>query len=102
MTADSSQAREGFVSPAEIFQSFETGAVAAEELEARATGMADQAGHEQVAVKPSLTTVRQDAIGLGTAAAEAILRMLEHPDESPPTTVLPAQLIVRESSGPAA
>jgi LacI family transcriptional regulator len=53
-------------------------------------------------VKPSLTTVRQDAVGLGTVAAEAILRMLEHPDEPPPTTVLPARLIVRESSGPAA
>ena len=53
-------------------------------------------------VKPSLTTVRQDAIGLGTAYAEAILRMLEHPDEPPPATVLPAELIVRESSGPAA
>jgi len=55
-----------------------------------------------VTVKPSLTTVRQDAIGLGTAAAEAILRMLAHPDEPPPTTVLPTELIVRESSGPLA
>jgi LacI family transcriptional regulator len=53
-------------------------------------------------VKPSLTTVRQDAVGLGTVAAETILRMLAHPAEPPPTTVLPAQLIVRESSGPAA
>ena len=53
-------------------------------------------------VKPSLTTVRQDAIGLGTASAEAILRMLAHPDEPPPTTVLPTELVVRESSGPAA
>jgi len=53
-------------------------------------------------VKPSLTTVRQDAIGMGTAAAEAILLMLEHPDEPPPTTVMPTELIVRESSRPAA
>lgn len=53
-------------------------------------------------VRPSLTTVRQDAAGLGTAAAEAILRMLEHPDASPPTLVLPAEVIIRESSGPAA
>ncbi|MHB8060259.1 MAG: LacI family DNA-binding transcriptional regulator [Gaiellaceae bacterium] len=51
-------------------------------------------------VKPSLTTVRQDAIGMGTAAAESMLRMLEHPDEAPPTVVMPAELIVRESSGP--
>jgi LacI family transcriptional regulator len=53
-------------------------------------------------VKPSLTTVRQDSVGLGTAAAEAILRMLEHPDEPPPTVVLPAGLVIRESSGPPA
>jgi LacI family transcriptional regulator len=53
-------------------------------------------------VKPSLTTVRQDAIGMGTGAAEAILLMLEHPDEPPPTVVMPAELIVRESSGPPA
>jgi LacI family transcriptional regulator len=53
-------------------------------------------------VKPSLTTARQDTIGLGTAAAEAILRMLEHPDEPPPTFVIPTELIVRESSEPAA
>jgi LacI family transcriptional regulator len=52
-------------------------------------------------VKPSLTTVRQDTIGLGTAAAEAILRMLKHPDEPPPTFVIPTELIIRESSEPA-
>jgi LacI family transcriptional regulator len=51
-------------------------------------------------VKPSLTTVHQDTIGMGTAAAEAILRMLERPDEPPPTVVLPAELVIRESSGP--
>jgi LacI family transcriptional regulator len=50
-------------------------------------------------LKPSLTTVRQDAPGLGTAAAETILRMLESPDEPPPTSVIPAELIIRESSG---
>lgn len=53
-------------------------------------------------VRPSLTTVRQDAAGLGTAAAEAILRMLAHPDAQPPTLVLPGELIIRASSGPAA
>ncbi len=30
-------------------------------------------------VRPSLTTVRQDTIGMGTAAAEAVLRMLDKP-----------------------
>jgi LacI family transcriptional regulator len=51
---------------------------------------------------PALTTVRQDAFGLGTAAAEAVLRMLASPDESPSAVVLPTELIIRESSGPAA
>jgi DNA-binding LacI/PurR family transcriptional regulator len=39
---------------------------------------------------------------MGTGTAEAILLMLEHPDEPPPTVVMPAELIVRESSGPPA
>ena len=47
MTDDASPASEGFVSPAEIFQSFETDTTAAEELEARGTAMADQPGHER-------------------------------------------------------
>jgi LacI family transcriptional regulator len=49
-------------------------------------------------LSPPLTTVRQDGEGLGAAAGEAILRILEHPDEPPSTVVLPAELIVRESS----
>lgn len=52
-------------------------------------------------MKPSLTTVHQNAAGMGTAAAEAILRMLESPDEPPPTSVISAELVIRESSGPA-
>ncbi len=52
--------------------------------------------------RPPLTTVRQDTEGLGSAAGEAILRMLESPGESPPTLVLPTELIIRRSSGPAA
>jgi LacI family transcriptional regulator len=52
-------------------------------------------------VKPSLTTVRQDAVGMGTAAAEAVLRMLESPGSSPPVVLIETELIVRESSGPA-
>jgi LacI family transcriptional regulator len=51
-------------------------------------------------VSPSLTSVRQDQSGLGTAAVEAILRMLDDPAESPPTIVLPADLVVRESTDP--
>jgi LacI family transcriptional regulator len=49
--------------------------------------------------RPSLTTIRQDQKGLGTAAVEALLRILEHPDSPPPTVVLPVELVVRESSG---
>jgi LacI family transcriptional regulator len=49
---------------------------------------------------PSLTTIRQDQIGLGTAAVEALLRMLDHPDAPPPTIVLPVELVVRESTDP--
>jgi LacI family transcriptional regulator len=53
-------------------------------------------------LSPTLTTVRQDAFGLGTAAAEALLRMLANPDDPPRVVVLPAELVVRESSGPPA
>jgi LacI family transcriptional regulator len=49
-------------------------------------------------VTPSLTSVRQDCIGLGTAAVEMLLRMLENPDASLPVSVLPVDLIARESS----
>jgi LacI family transcriptional regulator len=52
-------------------------------------------------IKPSLTTVRQDAIGMGTAAAEAVLRILEKPGSSPPVVLIETELIVRESSGAA-
>lgn len=52
-------------------------------------------------IVPALTTIRQDALGMGTAAAEAVLRMLEDPDSSPPVVVIETELIVRESSGPA-
>jgi LacI family transcriptional regulator len=49
---------------------------------------------------PSLTTIRQDRIGIGTAAVEALLRMLDDPAEPPPSLVLPVELIVRESTDP--
>jgi LacI family transcriptional regulator len=50
-------------------------------------------------MQPSLTTIRQDKIGLGAAAGEALLRMLEQADTAPPITSLPVELVVRESSG---
>ena len=52
-------------------------------------------------VMPALTTMRQDALGMGTAAGEAILRMLDNPDSSPPVVLIETELVVRESSGPA-
>ena len=53
-------------------------------------------------VIPALTTMRQDALGMGTAAGEAILRMLDNPDSSPPVVLIETELVVRESSGPPA
>jgi LacI family transcriptional regulator len=50
-------------------------------------------------VQPSLTTIRQDKIGLGATAADALLRMIEEKDAAPPTLTLPVELVVRESSG---
>jgi LacI family transcriptional regulator len=52
-------------------------------------------------IVPSLTTIRQDALGMGTAAAEAVLRMLEDPESPPPVVVIETELVVRDSSGPA-
>jgi LacI family transcriptional regulator len=49
-------------------------------------------------VVPSLTSVRQNLVGLGTAAVEAMLRMLDSPDSPPPASILPVELVVREST----
>jgi LacI family transcriptional regulator len=49
-------------------------------------------------ISPSLTTVRQDIIGLGTTAIEVMLQILEDPEATLPVSVLPVQLITRESS----
>jgi LacI family transcriptional regulator len=50
---------------------------------------------------PPLTTVRQDKQGLGEAAADVLVRMLERPDARPEAVSLPVELVVRESTGPA-
>ena len=49
-------------------------------------------------VVPSLTTVRQDKVGLGAAAIEVMTRILERPDSPPPASVLPVELTVRDST----
>ncbi len=50
-------------------------------------------------IQPSLTTIRQDKIGLGATAGDALLRMIEQTDAVPPVTTLPVELVVRDSSG---
>lgn len=48
---------------------------------------------------PSLTTIRQNRVRLAGAAVEALLQMLERPEETPPVSIVPVELVVRESSG---
>jgi DNA-binding LacI/PurR family transcriptional regulator len=51
-------------------------------------------------VYPQLTTVRQDLVGLGRAAARVLLASLEETADAP-VDVRPPELVVRESTGPA-
>ena len=50
-------------------------------------------------MRPALTTVHQNALELGMAAADGVLAMLDRPDDPPSTIVLPVELVVRESCG---
>jgi LacI family transcriptional regulator len=50
-------------------------------------------------VSPALTTIRQDKVGLGLAAARAIVEQIENPDVTPPVLTLPVELVVRASCG---
>lgn len=50
-------------------------------------------------LRPALTTVRQDKVGLGKAAGEALVRMIEDPTYSPPVLTLPVEIVIRESCG---
>lgn len=51
-------------------------------------------------VTPALTTVRMPCAEAGTAAARLLVRRIEH-DAPPSGVVLPTELIVRSSTGPA-
>jgi LacI family transcriptional regulator len=51
-------------------------------------------------LQPALTTIRQDKTGLGTAAADAVIRMIEGDGAAPPVVTLPVDLVVRASTGP--
>ena len=48
---------------------------------------------------PALTTIHQDKVGLGRAAARALLEQIENPDFTPAALTLPVELIVRASCG---
>jgi LacI family repressor for deo operon, udp, cdd, tsx, nupC, and nupG len=48
-----------------------------------------------------LTTVRQDVAGLGTTAAELLLRALLEGEECRDEVLMPTELVVRSSTGPA-
>jgi LacI family transcriptional regulator len=52
-------------------------------------------------VVPPLTTVRQDMIGIGIAAARALVEQIENADGTPPVLTLPVELVVRASCGAA-
>jgi LacI family transcriptional regulator len=47
---------------------------------------------------PPLTTIRQDKRGIGIAACQAIVALVESADAPPPRIVLPVELVVRGST----
>lgn len=53
---------------------------------------------EAARLVPPLTTVRQSMQGMGTAAAELVLRLLNGTDPQPERIVLPTRLITRETT----
>lgn len=50
-------------------------------------------------INPALTTIRQDKVGLGRAAAWALLQQIESPELTSAALTLPVELVVRASSG---
>jgi LacI family transcriptional regulator len=50
-------------------------------------------------VTPSLTTVRQPVEAMGIQAVESVFAMIDDPELRPSSTLLPAELVVRESCG---
>ncbi|HET6547335.1 MAG TPA: LacI family DNA-binding transcriptional regulator [Solirubrobacter sp.] len=49
-------------------------------------------------VNPPLTTLRQDKLGLGAAAGDALVARIAHDPDRPPLRMLPVELIVRGST----
>jgi LacI family transcriptional regulator len=52
-------------------------------------------------LNPALTTIRQDKIALGVAAARALIEQIDNPEVTPPVLTLPVELVVRASCGAA-
>jgi LacI family transcriptional regulator, galactose operon repressor len=50
-------------------------------------------------IDPPLTTIRQDKVGLGAAAAWALLEQIENPELTSAALTLPVELVVRRSCG---
>jgi LacI family transcriptional regulator len=50
-------------------------------------------------VNPALTTIRQDKVGLGLAAARALVEQIDNPEVTPPVLTLPVELVARASTG---
>ncbi|MGZ4413522.1 MAG: LacI family DNA-binding transcriptional regulator [Gaiellaceae bacterium] len=48
--------------------------------------------------EPPLTSVRQDPVGLGIAAAEVLFHIIDAPDDPVPVAVVPVELVVRGST----
>ena len=53
-------------------------------------------------LNPPLTTIRQDKLGLGLAAARALVEQIESPEITPPVLTVPVELVVRATCGGAA
>jgi len=52
-------------------------------------------------VKPALTTVRQDMITIGRRSIELLDELITDETLAPPEAIMPTELVVRESCGPA-
>ena len=50
-------------------------------------------------VSPALTTIRQDKQALGVAAARSLVQLIDDTETAPHVSVLPVELVVRESCG---
>ena len=53
-------------------------------------------------VNPPLTTLRQDKLGLGAAAGDALVARIAGDPDRPPLRTLPVELVVRGSTAPPA